>query len=150
MDVRKYGDSGSVVVVLHGGPGAGGYMAPVARSLSQSFRVLEPTQRGSSREPLTVAQHIDDLHELIMSHGEPLRPALVGSSWGSMLALAYAAQYPDDVGPLVLIGCGTFDLVLRNRLRKIIAKRKSKALCKEFEQLSQIYPDADDSLIPIP
>lgn len=51
--VRRYGTSGPWVVLLHGGPGAGGYLAPLARSLADSFRVLEPLQRGSGSEPLT-------------------------------------------------------------------------------------------------
>ena len=47
MRIREYGSAGPMVVLLHGGPGAPGYMAPVARELADSFRVLEPLQRGS-------------------------------------------------------------------------------------------------------
>ncbi len=67
MQVRSYGSSGDFVIVLHGGPGAGGYMAPVALGLSDPFRVLEPFQRASSDERLTVARHVEDLHDLIES-----------------------------------------------------------------------------------
>jgi pimeloyl-ACP methyl ester carboxylesterase len=95
MQIRMYGVSGPVVVVLHGGPGAIGYMAPVGRGLADSFRVLEPFQRGSRGEPLTVAQHISDLHGVVKSQCGPERPAIVDSSWGAMLALAYAAAHPD-------------------------------------------------------
>ena len=45
MQVREYGTSGPVVVVLHGGPGAPGYMGPLARGLEDSFRVLEHFQQ---------------------------------------------------------------------------------------------------------
>ena len=61
---RKYGDSGPLVILLHGGPGASGHMAPVARVLADSCRVLEPFQRPSGGEPLSVARHVEDLREL--------------------------------------------------------------------------------------
>ena len=79
---------GPVVILIHGGPGASGYMAPVARELADSFQVMEPLQRVSGDEPLTVSRHIADLHELIESGRGGTRPTLVGHSWGAMLALA--------------------------------------------------------------
>ncbi|MCL4401125.1 MAG: alpha/beta hydrolase, partial [Acidobacteria bacterium] len=145
MRVRSYGNSGPVVVVLHGGPGAPGYMAPVARGLADSFRVLEPFQRASGGEPLTVPRHISDLHELIASCGKA-RPALVGSSWGAMLALAYAAAHPDCAGPLVLIGCGTFDTAARSRLQATIEERMDDDLRRRLERLPREIPDANERL----
>ena len=44
MKTRKYGTSPYQVAVIHGGPGAPGYMAPVARELSNKLGVLEPIQ----------------------------------------------------------------------------------------------------------
>ena len=88
MQTRHYGSSGPVVILIHGGPGASGYMAPVARELADSFQVMEPLQRVSGDEPLTVSRHIADLHELIESGRGGTRPTLVGHSWGAMLALA--------------------------------------------------------------
>jgi pimeloyl-ACP methyl ester carboxylesterase len=106
--VRHYGEEGNPdVVVLHGGPGAPGYMAPVARGLANRFHVLEPLQRLASEGDVTVAAHVRDLHEVVA--GLDRRPAIVGSSWGAMLGLAYAAEHPGSSGPLVLVGCGTFD-----------------------------------------
>ena len=116
------------MIVLHGGPGAPGHMAPVALGLADTFRVLEPFERASGAEPLTVSLHIADLHALILERLPGELPALVGSSWGAMLALAYAAAHPETAGPLVLIGCGTFDLAARARLRAILEERKSGAV----------------------
>jgi pimeloyl-ACP methyl ester carboxylesterase len=146
MQVRRYGTSGSLVVVLHGGPGAPGYMAPVARGLAGSFRVLEPLQRGSDGEPLTVARHVADLHELVESRCGGARPALVGHSWGAMLALAYAAAHPGCVVSLVLIGCGTFDPAARERLRAIREERMDDGLRRRLERLSEEFPDPDERL----
>jgi len=41
---RVYGNKPYHVAVIHGGPGAPGEMAPVARELSLSTGVLEPLQ----------------------------------------------------------------------------------------------------------
>jgi len=125
IEVRRYGSGGPTVIVLHGGPGAPGYMAPVARALADAFVVLEPLQRPSGTEPLTVARHVEDLDEVVRSLGAGARPALVGSSWGGMLALAYAAAHPDATSGVVVIGSGTFDLAARARLRELLAERRS-------------------------
>ncbi|HEX2999173.1 MAG TPA: alpha/beta hydrolase [Armatimonadota bacterium] len=140
MQVRKHGCSGPLVLVLHGGPGAPGSAAALARGLADSFRVREPWQRGSSTTPLTVAQHVTDLHALIHSLDAP-RPALVGHSWGAMLALAYAAAHPENACPLVLVGCGTFDKAARAQLQATLAARPSDALRQRLERLETEIPD---------
>jgi pimeloyl-ACP methyl ester carboxylesterase len=146
IQIREYGTSGPRVLVLHGGPGAPGYMAPVARGLADSFRVLEPWQRGSGSEPLTVARHVADLHELVESRCGSARPALVGHSWGAMLALAYAAAHPGSAGSLVLIGCGTFDPAARARLQAIREERMDDGLRQRLERLPEEFPDPNERL----
>ncbi|HEY3174922.1 MAG TPA: alpha/beta hydrolase [Candidatus Polarisedimenticolia bacterium] len=145
MRVRGHGTSGPLVVLLHGGPGAPGYLAPVARELADSFRILEPFQRGSSGEPLTVARHVEDLHELVRRRPDA-RPALVGHSWGAMLALAYAAAHPGFATSIVLIGCGTFDRAARDRLRAVREERMDGPLRRRLERLSVEFPDPDERL----
>lgn len=144
IPVRIYGGSGSPVIVLHGGPGAPKYMAPVAHGLADRFRVLEPLQRGSGAEPLTVARHVGDLHQVVSSHCADELPALVGHSWGAMLALAYAAAHPACVASLVLIGCGTFDPVARNRLQLTRESRMDDDLRMRMACLPEAIPDPDD------
>ncbi len=146
MRIRRYGTEGSVVIVLHGGPGAAGYMAPVARGLADTFRVLEPFQRGSGKEPLTVARHIADLHELVEQHCDNERPALVGSSWGAMLALAYAAAHPGRAGSLVLIGCGTFDGAARQHMQTTLDEQMDDSLRRRLDHLPDEFPDPDERL----
>lgn len=156
---RMYGADGPLVAVLHGGPGAPGSMVAVARRLGESFRVLEPFQRRSGDERLTVARHVADLHEFLQSQhlssrpsrtrGEGQdedRPALVGHSWGAMLALAYAAAHPGSVAALVLIGCGTFDPVAREHMRQAIERRMDDALRQRLERLAGEAPDPDARL----
>jgi pimeloyl-ACP methyl ester carboxylesterase len=116
-------------------------MAPVARGLAAgSYRVVEPFQRGSGAERLTVARHVADLHDVINFYAGCCHPALLGASWGAMLALAYAAAHPGSTGPLILVGCGTFDLVARAELQRIIAQRMNddiRARLKCTDQLDQ-------------
>lgn len=125
LRLRSHGTSGPQVVVLHGGPAAVGSAEGLARGLSGSFRVLEPWQRGSGPEPLSVATHIADLHALVTACCAEGPPAIVGESWGAMLALAYAAAHPQAAGALVLVGCGTFDLDARAKLRATLAEREA-------------------------
>ena len=143
MRIRKHGTAGPWVVVVHGGPGAPGHMAPVARGLEDSFRIVEPFQRGSGGDPLTVARHVADLHEVVAPLG---RPAIVGSSWGAMFALAYAAAHPATAGPLVLVGCGTFDLAARAQFRATIDERMDDALRARIAALERENPDPDRRL----
>jgi pimeloyl-ACP methyl ester carboxylesterase len=144
--VREYGTSGPFVAVLHGGPGAPGYMAAVARRLGQAFRVLEPLQRGSGQEPLTVARHVADLHEVIACSYGGSRVALVGHSWGAMLALAYAAEHGDRVASVVLIGSGTFTVATRQRFHAILDARTDESLRQRVRALDLECPDPDERL----
>ena len=146
LRVREYGDSGPPVIVLHGGPGAAGDAAALARGLSGDLRVLEPWQRGSGDAPLTVATHIADLHQVIETRCRGVLPALVGHSWGAMLALAYAAAHPDRAGAIVLVGCGTFDRASRARLREILNERMDDDLRRRIEELPRKYPDHSERI----
>ena len=140
---RVYGDAGPPVVLLHGGPGAPGHMAPVAAALADSFRVYEPFQRGSGEAPLTVARHIADLQAFVMAHCGAVRPAVVGFSWGAMLALAYAAAHPQQVGSLALVSCGTFDPRARAQLQVTLHGRMTPDLQQQLDQLAAAIPDPD-------
>lgn len=141
MKIRIYGTSKPSVLVIHGGPGAAGSMAAVARRLSDLWRVIEPFQRADSA---TVAEHMADLHEVIESKCGGERPALVGHSWGAMLVLAYAAAHPNLVGQLVLIGCGTFDTAARAQLRATMEAKRDDALRHRFDHLAEEFPDPNE------
>jgi pimeloyl-ACP methyl ester carboxylesterase len=118
--------AGPLVIALHGGPAAIGSAEGLAAGLSPSFEVLEPWQRTREEEPLSVATHVADLHALVSQLGRREPPAIVGESWGAMLALAYAAAHPDAAGPLVLVGCGTFDPAARAQLQHTLAARRRR------------------------
>jgi pimeloyl-ACP methyl ester carboxylesterase len=141
LSLRRYGTYGPAVFVLHGGPADVGGAAPIARGLAGGFRAVEPWQRGSGEMPLTVARHVEDLHRLIESEAFRTPPAIVGHSWGAMLALAYAAAHPESAGPVALIGCGTFDVASRERMKQIEVERIDDAMLSKLERLEIDFPD---------
>lgn len=145
LHINEYG-SGPLVIVLHGGPGAAGEAAPIARGLSGAFHALEPWQQRSGGPPLTVAGHVADLHEVVTTHHAEGKPALAGESWGAMLALAYAATHPGNVRSLVLTGCGTFDTAARERLHATLDGRMDAALRERLERIETDILDPGERL----
>lgn len=87
---------------------------------------------------MTVAEHVADLHEVVESWKETVAPALVGHSWGAMLALAYAAAHPNVVGPIVLVCSGTFDLPSREQLGANMDKRMDADMRRKLDRLKQL------------
>lgn len=147
IEVREYG-GGREIVLVHGGPGAAGYLAPLARELADSHRVLEPLQRGSGGERLTVAVHVADLAEVIESSCDSA-PVVVGHSWGAMLALAFAAAHPAASRSLVLISCGTFDAASRAALLKTRDARTDEATKGRLAEITRTITDADERFAAI-
>ena len=87
-NLRKYGKAPFKVAVIHGGPGAPGEMAPVARELSLVSGVLEPLQTAA-----TIEGQIGELKDILKKNGH-LPVTLIGWSWGAWLSFIFAAQYP--------------------------------------------------------
>lgn len=100
---RKYGSPPFKAAVVHGGPGAPGEMAPVARALSAEHGVLEPLQSADS-----VEGQVEELRRLLEEEGD-LPLALIGWSWGAWLTLILAAEHTEMVEKLILVGCGPLD-----------------------------------------
>jgi pimeloyl-ACP methyl ester carboxylesterase len=147
IETRQWGTAGPKVVLLHGGPGAPGYLAPVARRLGTSFQVIEPFQRkGTVASPLTVACHAADLDAVIERYSPDEKPVLVGHSWGAMLALAWAAGHPDRAASLVLIGCGTFDIASREQMKAVRRQRMSRHVFQSMQERIDAMDDPDERL----
>jgi pimeloyl-ACP methyl ester carboxylesterase len=140
IDVRQYGDAGPTIVMLHGGPGAPGSIARLALDLSPRFQVLEPLQRRSGDEPLSVERHVADLAAIVEG---PCR--IVGHSWGAMLGLCFAAAQPGLVDRLALVGCGTFDDSARAVHDKVMAERLGPEGTARMRALRRAMTHADAS-----
>ena len=132
IEVRHHGGGGPLVALLHGGPGAPGSMVSLAWELAGGFTVLEPLQRRSGGAPLTVARHAEDLAAVL-----PEGAALVGWSWGAMLALSFAAAHPRTARSLALVGCGTYDAESRALYQKALAARLGEAGLRRVEELQR-------------
>ncbi len=89
--------------MIHGGPGAGGEMAPVARELAPAWGILEPIQTAA-----TLKDQIEELRLALHAHAEP-PVALIGYSWGAWLSWMVAARYPTLVKKLILVSSGPFE-----------------------------------------
>jgi pimeloyl-ACP methyl ester carboxylesterase len=109
MEFRAAGDRGNPqILMLHGlGSSSAGYSAQFA-DLSRDFRVLAwnaPGFGGSSqigRDDASIDDYADALESFLRALGLKRIPVLVGSSWGSVIALAFARRYPQFAGCLVL------------------------------------------------
>ncbi len=127
--VRRRGKAPYRLVVVHGGPGAPGSLAPVADVLARTAGVLEPWQTAQS-----VNGQVEELANQIERWATP-PVTLIGHSWGAWLSILLAGQRPDLVRRLVLVGSGPFRA--RDALR-IEARRKARLSRTEWSEFQRI------------
>ena len=130
-NLRTYGQRPYGVAVIHGGPGAPGEMAPVARELSKSVGVMEPLQTKK-----TLEGQVRELFAVITKHGD-IPVTLVGWSWGAWLGFIVAARHPTLVKKLVLIGSGAFEEkyaanIVGDRLTRLTEAERVEALVDQI------------------
>lgn len=126
-NLRKYGQRPFNVAVIHGGPGAPGEMAPVARELSSSVGVLEPLQAATS-----VEGQVEELRAILDREGN-LPLTLVGFSWGAWLSYIFSAYYSLFIKKLILVGSGPYEEkhagdIMKTRLNRLSGIEKEEAL----------------------
>ena len=110
--------AGKPALVVHGGPGSG--CTPWQRRLfdPERYRIVLFDQRGCGRSTPHAGQPVVDLSanttphllddmERLRQHLGIERWLLLGGSWGSTLALAYAERYPAHTSELILFGVTT-------------------------------------------
>lgn len=122
------------VVFLHGGPGQGSahFDALAGPYMERALRMVYFDQRGSghSERPASndyaLTTLVEDIEALRRELGVP-KIALLGHSFGGLLALEYAAKYPRNVSHLIFVA-GVWDFDLQCRLR--------------FERLGELRPEA--------
>ncbi|HET9495685.1 MAG TPA: alpha/beta hydrolase [Chloroflexia bacterium] len=101
---------GHPVVVLHGGPEFDHtYLLPDLDLLADSYRLIYYDQRGRGRsaegvrpEDVTVRSEVEDIEHL-REHFGLESVAVLGHSWGGLLALEYATHHPERVSHLILL-----------------------------------------------
>jgi pimeloyl-ACP methyl ester carboxylesterase len=128
-NLRTYGKAPFRAAVVHGGPGAGGEMAPVAREMASGRGVLEPIQTATSLEG-----QVEELRVVLESCGD-LPVTLVGYSWGAWLSFIVAARYPAIIRGLIFVGSGPFEEKYVARLKKTRSDRLSEGERATFESI---------------
>jgi proline iminopeptidase len=125
---RRVG-SGPPAVVLHGGPGADhGYLLPGFDALADGRELIYYDQRGGGRSPVARdvpvgwRDHVADLEALREIWGLQ-RLALVGYSWGGLLAQLYATEHPDRVERLALVSPAPSWRAARDEFERRFAER---------------------------
>ena len=99
---------GEPLIFLHGGPGGEHrFFLPHLQDLSQHFTLIFYDQRGCGQsekainEEYTMGGEVETL-EALRQFFNIDKLNLIGESWGSMLALLYAAKYPNHVNKLFM------------------------------------------------
>lgn len=102
--------SGPALVVIPGLPGPWRFVAPAVHALSADFRVL-----AQSLGPECTIEH--DVARIVSALAERKidRAVICGVSFGGLIALAFAAQYPDRTSALVLASAPGPGFTLRPR-----------------------------------
>lgn len=110
----KIRGEGKTVLLLAGGPGlSGSYMQPIADEVSKYAQTVLLDQRGTGKSVLSVTdaktvnlqKAINDIEEL-RTHLKKEKITILGHSFGGLLAMNYAAAFPDKVESLILVGSG--------------------------------------------
>jgi pimeloyl-ACP methyl ester carboxylesterase len=97
------------LLLLHGGPGADHTLyKPAFSALADVAQVVYLDHRGNGRsdyastDSWNLSQWADDVHGFCQALGI-VRPVVYGASFGGMVAMAYAARYPQHPGKLALV-----------------------------------------------
>jgi proline iminopeptidase len=105
--------SGSACVFVHGGPGSNSNYfeaTPSATLLAKQFSMVYYDQRGSGRsgspknKNFSLPRMLQDLEEIRQYLGYK-KWAVMGHSFGGIIATQYAKDYPVTVSKLLLINC---------------------------------------------
>jgi len=118
LHARMAGDvgSGCVLVAINGGPGlTSNYMLDLETLVSTGCAVVTYDQRGLGRssqpndpdspESYSLQKYADDLEAIRYEIGVD-RIRLFGHSFGGIVAMQYAVDYPDRVASLIFYGSG--------------------------------------------
>jgi len=135
MILRTYGKPPFRAAVVHGGPGAYGEMAPVARELSSVCGVLEPILIED-----TLEGQIGELKTAVEQNtSAPV--ILIGHSWGAWLCYIMSAYHPELVKKLVLVGSGPYEYKYVPLIEKARLSRFSSEQIAEHDSIMKHLND---------
>src|SRR5258708_5208358 len=129
INFRKYGEPPFSIAVIHGGPGAPGEMAPVARELSKHYGVIEPLQTKDSLDG-----QVEELKQILTADAN-LPVTLIGHSWGAMLSFIVAARHPTLIRKVILVSSGVFLDEYAEDIKKIRLSRLTEDQARSIDEL---------------
>ena len=110
-------DADDVLIMIHGGPGLSHrYMLGLEQLAGPQLTVVNYDQRGTGRSPILELQgaeaqvenfapitYAQDLEAVRSAVAQEKKVHILGHSWGGMVAMQYAIQYPEHIRSLLLI-----------------------------------------------
>lgn len=106
LHYQKYGDSGPVVVILHGLFGSSKNWVSLARHLSGSCIVYTPDARNHGASFHTATHTTDEMAgdlNALLDHLNVRRAILIGHSMGGLTAMRFTLSHPSKVAGLVVV-----------------------------------------------
>jgi proline iminopeptidase len=134
---------GQPMIVLHGGPDFDHlYLLPDLDRLADAYRLIYYDQRGRGQsaqgvkpDDVGLASDVEDL-DRVRRHYRLESAALLGHSWGAVLALEYAIRHPGRVSHLILMNpapVSTADVAV---FRKAYVEKLGDAMARQREILA--------------
>lgn len=123
---------GAPVIVIHGGPGLGcAYLENHLAGLSNKHQVIFYDQRNSGRSALhndstqiSLASFLKDINVIRKEYGHK-KISLIGHSWGGLLAMKYALQFPEQTEKLILINSVAANSELNDKANTLLGNKFS-------------------------
>ena len=147
-----YGGTGTPLIAMHGVIGNGWNWYAVAAGIGSGHRVLALDYAGygesewSSSHDYTSTRFAADLGAMIDARGDT-QVDLIGSSWGALVAIQYAAANPGRVGHLVVVDVeASFD----QGEDELYPRPRSYADMDEVRaDVAQGFPNASEAMIEL-
>jgi len=103
---KKYGDTGTPLIILHGLFGMSDNWHNVAKNLSENYTVYAVDLRNHGQSP-----HISEMNYAVMAldiknlmeQEQVAKAVLIGHSMGGKVAMQFAAHYPEMLDKLVVV-----------------------------------------------
>jgi proline iminopeptidase len=134
------------ILGLHGGPGGThDYLLPLADLATHGYRVTLYDQLGCGRSqvPKDIALFVPERYvEEVEAFRKKMRlgrPHVIGSSWGGMLAIAYALKYQRNMKTMITVG-GLHSVPLTSKEML----RMKRSLPQDVQKIMEKYEAAGD------
>jgi len=103
---RKYGETGTPLIILHGLYGASDNWISIARELAENFEVYVVDQRNHGESPHDNEHDYESMREDLkqfMDEQKIQKAILLGHSMGGKTAMYFATKFPERVESLVVL-----------------------------------------------